>query len=360
MKQKKPPARIDRVLFIVIISLSLLGFLLMFDSSVIESYQTFGSPYALIRQQALGLVLGMIAFISTFILPPRFWIKFGNVGYIIGIFLLALVFVPGIGVELNGARRWVNAGFTLLQPIEVFKFLFIVSFAKWFSKHQRIRPFLALTAIPVFLLLLQPDLGSTLLLIFIATGMFFIAGGSLKKISLIGLSILPLVMLAIFLSPYRLERLKTFLNPNYDLQGSSFHMHQAIVAIGGGGFFGKGIGNSSQKFSYVPETSTDSIFAIVGEELGFVGAFSLIIAFGLFFWLVYKTAQLPNNNPEIRLLVFGLLLWIAGQTLLNLSAIVGLIPLTGTPLPFFSYGRSSLIMILFASGNILQVARQNR
>jgi len=360
MKHKKHPARFDRVLLIVIISLSLLGFLLMFDSSVIESYQTFGSPYALIRQQGLGLILGCIAFLGTFLIPPKFWIKFGKIGYIFGVLLLVLVFVPGIGVELNGAHRWLNAGFTLLQPIEIFKFLFIAAMARWFSEHQRIRPFLAVTAIPVILLLLQPDLGSTMLLVLIAVGMFFLAGGSLKKISLIGLSIIPLVLVAIFLSPYRLERMKTFLDPNYDPLGSSFHMRQAIVAIGGGGFFGKGIGNSSQKFSYVPETSTDSIFAIVGEELGFIGAFSLILGFGLFFWLVYKTAQHPDNSPEERLLVFGLLLWIAGQVILNLSAIVGLLPLTGVPLPFFSYGRSSLIMILFASGTILQIARQNK
>ena len=360
MKQKKSLARFDRMLFIVIISLSLLGFLLMFDSSVIGSYQTFGSPYALIRQQAFGLLLGCLVFIGTFVISPKVWIKFGKIGYLIGIILLALVFVPGIGVELNGAHRWLNVGFTLLQPVEIFKFLFIAAMAKWFSEHQRIKPFLAVTAIPVVLLLLQPDLGSTLLLILIAVGMFFLAGGSLKKISLIGISIVPLVLLAIFMSPYRLERLKTFLDPNYDPLGSSFHMHQAIVAIGGGGFFGKGVGNSSQKFSYLPETSTDSIFAIVGEELGFVGAFGLLLLFGLFFWLVYKIAQSPDNSPEERLLVFGILIWIAGQTILNLSAIVGLIPLTGTPLPFFSYGRSSLIMILFASGTILQIARQSR
>ena len=239
------------------------------------------------------------------------------------------------------------------------KFALVTSFAHWFAKNQRMLPFLLLTVLPLGLLLLQPDPGSTLLLTTISVGIFFLAGGSVKKLSLLALALAPLLVLAVFASPYRLERVKTFLSPTSDLQGTGFHVAQIALAFGRGGWFGRGIGNSQQKLSYLPESSTDSIFAIVGEELGFIGAFLIVVLFSLLFLYLYRAAIQLESKPEQQLLVYGILLWFAGQTFLNLFATVGLIPLTGEPLPFFSYGRSSLIMLLFASGVAIRAARES-
>jgi len=350
---------VARWLFLNVILLTLVGLVFLFESSINESYRTFGTPYALVTQQLLGVAIGIGAFIIASLTPSAFWTRIGPGLYVFGALLFLLVFVPFIGLQLNGARRWLDLGFMVLQPVEVMKFCLVASFAHWFSKEQRMRPFLLLTAIPLALLLLQPDLGSTLLLSSIAVGIFFIAGGSIKKLLLTGLFCIPFLLLVVFASPYRLERVQTFLNPTHDLQGKGFHVTQIALAFGRGGLLGKGIGNSQQKLSYIPESSTDSIFAIVGEELGFIGTFSVLMLFSLLFLYLYRAATQLKRNSQEKLLVFGILFWFASQTFLNLLATVGLIPLTGEPLPFFSYGRSSLIMILFASGVAIRTARES-
>ncbi|PIR60706.1 MAG: hypothetical protein COU67_01090 [Candidatus Pacebacteria bacterium CG10_big_fil_rev_8_21_14_0_10_44_54] len=360
MKRKKNShASAARWLFLYTALLSLVGLIFVFEGSIIESYRTFGTPYALITQQLFGVFIGIGAFALALLLPSKIWTRLGTPLYIFGIICLSLVFLPIIGLELNGARRWINLGFMVIQPVELLKFCLIASFAHWFAKKQNIRSFLFLSAIPLTLLLLQPDFGSTLLVGSIAIGIIFVAGGSIKKLLVAGLFCLPLLLLAIFGSSYRLERVKTFFNPSSNTLSTGFHVKQITLAFGHGGLFGQGIGNSQQKQSYLPESSTDSIFAIVGEELGFVGTSLILILFTLLFFQLYKAAMGLEKKPESRLVVYGILFWFAGQTFLNLLATVGLIPLTGEPLPFFSYGRSSLIMILFASGVAIRVAREN-
>ena len=167
-----------------------------------------------------------------------------------------------------------------------------------------------------------------------------------------------MALLAIFTSPYRMKRLTTYLNPESDPLGASFHIRQITLALGQGGVWGKGIGNSSQKYSYIPEASTDSIFAIISEEIGFVGATFLL---SILFWYLltsFRVVSKADILPAERLLGFGIIFWIGLQTLLNISAVVALIPLTGMPLPFFSYGRSSQVMILFASGILIRIGKQ--
>jgi len=351
--------KVARWLFLNVILLTLVGLIFVFESSINESYRTFGTPYALVNQQLLGIVIGIGAFIVASMTSSTLWLRLGPALYVFGVLLLLLIYFPLIGLELNGARRWLNLGFMILQPVEIMKFCLIASFAYWFSKKQRMRPFLVLTTLPLALLLLQPDLGSTLILGGIAVGVFFVAGGSIKKLLLTGLICLPLLLLAVFTSPYRLERVKTFLNPTSDPLGTSFHVTQIELAFGRGGLLGRGIGNSQQKLSYLPESSTDSIFAIVGEEIGFAGTFAVLLLYLCLFFHLYLATKQLESKPGQQLLVYGILFWIAGQTFLNLLATVGLIPLTGEPLPFFSYGRSSLIMILFASGVVIRATRES-
>ena len=337
--------------------LTFLGVLFVFDASVPEAFRTFDDQYHFLKQHSIWAVLGITIMFLTSLVPLSLWKKISGPIFISGLVLLIMVFIPGIGRELNGAHRWIILGNIRFQPIEPFKIALVIFFANWLSQHQRTLPFLFTTSLPILLILLQPDLGSLLILGIIAFGMFFIAGGKMLHIlGISGLTIL-LLLVAILSSSYRSERLNTFLHPQSDPLGSGFHIRQITLALGRGGVAGQGIGNSRQKFSYIPEASTDSIFAIIAEEVGFIGSSILIVIFATYFFISSKIAN-AATDPFTSLLGWGIVIWIAAQTLLNLAAVVALVPLTGLPLPFISYGGSSLVMILFANGILLRIAKE--
>jgi cell division protein FtsW len=346
------------VVFLVTLILTVIGVVFVFESSTAESFSTFGNQYHYLTQHLIGLGFGIVAFLFGLLIPSKIWIKTSPIWYVLGIILLILIFVPGIGLSLNGARRWISIGGLRFQSIEFFKFALIVFYSSWLSKHQRFGTFIFLTSIPVVLVLLQPDLGSLLLLIAIACGLFFTAGGEVKKLMGLAAIGIPFVIIAIVSSPYRMQRLTTFLDPESDPLGASFHIRQITLALGRGGLVGQGIGESQQKYSYIPEASTDSIFAIIAEEVGFVGSVFIIILYGLFFYHGYQTIAKSNKDKSIQLLGIGIIIWIGLQVILNLSAVVGLIPLTGMPLPFISFGRSSLVMLLFATGILIRIGKK--
>lgn len=345
------------IVFLSTVILTILGVIFVFEASVAESYATFGNQYHYLIQHSIGLGFAAIAFFIGLLIPSKFWIKISPVLYILGIISLVLVFIPGIGQSHNGASRWISIAGLRFQPIEFVKFSVVVFFSKWLSQHQRFGPFLFLSTLPAALIILQPDLGSLLLLLTIACALFFVAGGSIKKLSLLAAVGIPLVVIAIISSPYRLERLSTFLNPESDPLGASFHIRQITLALGRGGWTGQGIGESQQKYSYIPEASSDSIFAIIAEEIGFLGSFGIIFLYAVFFYHAYQIIQKSNQEKSVKLLGLGIIIWIALQVILNLSAVVALVPLTGMPLPFISYGRSSLVMILFATGILIRIGK---
>lgn len=347
-----------RLLVILTLFLSAVGLLFVFEASVSESFATFGDPYHFLRQHLIGLAIGLVAFMSALIIPSKTWIKLSPIMYVAGIITLILVFVPGIGMELNGARRWLAIGPFRFQAVELMKLSLIAYLAVWLNKHQKLPQFLLLLGIPALLVMLQPDLGSLLLLSAIAFGMFFLGGGNFKKLAITLGVALPAVLGAIMISDYRRARLMTFLDPTSDPSGASFHIRQITLALGRGGWFGQGIGNSSQKFAYIPEASTDSVFAIIAEEVGFMGSLVLILLLLWFLLLVFKTVTKIEPESPLRLLGLGIFMWLALQIILNLSAVVGLIPLTGMPLPFFSYGRSSQVMILLATGIVIRLGKE--
>jgi cell division protein FtsW len=346
------------VVFLVTLILTIIGVVFVFESSTAESFATFGNQYHYLSQHFIGLGFGIIAFLIGFFIPSKLWIKASPIIYFFGILLLILIFIPGVGLSLNGAKRWISVAGLRFQSIEFFKFALIVFYSSWLSKHQKFGPFLFLTSIPAVLVLLQPDLGSLLLLIAIACGLFFTAGGDIKKLLGIAAIGIPFVIIAIISSPYRMQRLTTFLDPESDPLGASFHIRQITLALGRGGLLGQGIGESQQKFSYIPEVSTDSIFAIIAEEIGFVGSVFIILLYGLYFYHGYQSVAKSNKDKSIQLLGIGIIIWIGLQVILNLSAVVGLIPLTGMPLPFISFGRSSLVMVLFATGILIRIGKK--
>ena len=357
MVKKRPFLNKKNWLILLIIILTFLGILFVFDASVAEAFHTFDDQYHFLKQHLAWAALGIVVMFLTSLIPLSLWEKLAKPIFVLGLVLLLMVFIPGIGRELNGAHRWIFLGNLRFQPIEPFKIALVMFFANWLSQHQRTLPFLFTTGVPILLVLLQPDLGSLLILGIIAFGMFFIAGGKILHIfGISGITIL-LLLIAVLSSSYRRERLNTFLNPQSDPLGSGFHIRQITLALGRGGIAGQGIGNSRQKFSYIPEASTDSIFAIIAEEVGFIGSSVLVILFGTYFFVTSKIIS-SVSDPFAMLLGWGILIWIATQTLLNLAAVVALVPLTGLPLPFISYGGSSLVMILFANGILLRIARE--
>ncbi len=358
MNIKKPAPAPQKILLLLTFILCALGLLFVFEASVAEAYASFGNPFYFVRQQAMWLAIGVIGLIAGATIPISLWKKLSPFLYIGGIGLLIATFLPVIGREVNGAHRWLYLPGFSLQPVEVVKFALVAFFAKWMSEHQRVGSFLFLTLLPALLLLIQPDLGSALIVLSIAFGMYFLAGAPLKTFGIIGgLGVLALLII-IIISPYRLRRLTTFINPESDPLGASFHIHQITLALGNGGILGEGIGKSRQKFSYIPEASTDSIFAIVAEEVGFVGSIILIALFAFFIQAMYQITKRTKAGSFTHLFSAGLLIWLGMQIVLNLSAIVALVPLTGIPLPFFSYGGTSLMMVLFVIGILFQIGRK--
>lgn len=340
------PAKI--VVFLSII-ISLIGLLFVFEASVAESYNIFSQPYHFVQQQAVWLLVGLGIMTIAFMFPLPLLQKMAPFIYGLNLILLLLVFIPGIGMELNGAHRWFVIGGMVFQPVEILKFSMVIFFASWMSKHQRLMPFLFLTLIPTILVLLQPDLGSVLIVLCIAFGMYFLAGGNLKHLTVLGIFGIGIIFLLILTQPYRLRRLTTFTNPDLDPLGASFHIRQITIALGNGGWLGQGIGKSKQKFSYIPEASSDSIFAIVAEEIGFLGSAVLLLLFLGYLHAGYRILKKLKPASFEYLLAAGILIWISAQIFLNLAAVVALVPLTGVPLPFFSYGGSSLVMVLCAT-----------
>lgn len=357
MGKRSPSFTVEKALFFLTILISAVGLLFVFESSVAEAFSIFKNQYYFVQQQSIRLFIGFLAMGAVQFVPLSWWRTTASFFYWSSLALLAAVFIPGLSTEINGAHRWLQLGPVAFQPVELFKLSMVVFFAKWLSEHQRLGPFLALTLLPTLILLLQPDMGSLLVVISIAFGLYFVAGGKLPILTGIAGAGIILLVVAIIFSPYRMQRVTTFLNPESDPLGASFHIRQITLALGNGSWFGQGIGNSKQKYSYIPEASSDSIFAIVAEEVGFVGSTSIVGLFFVYIWLTFKIIRKTKPRSFEFLLGMGLLIWISCQIILNLAAVVALVPLTGLPLPFFSYGGSALIMVLLATGITIKIGR---
>lgn len=280
--------------------------------------------------------------------------------------LLIAVLIPGIGLEAGGAKRWIHLGVATFQVSEFVKLAVIIYLAWWFEKkgpmvkdfYKTFLPFIAVFGVVFLLIMQQPDLGTAMVVGVIALTLYFVSGATISQMWTIlgigGLGVLGLI----YAAPYRLRRLVTFLNPGADPLGAGYHVNQALLAIGSGGLFGLGYGHSRQKFNFLPEAASDSIFAIIGEELGFIGAFSLVmIPIAIIVW---RGLVIAKNAPDTfgRLLAMGITTWIGFQAALNMGAIVGVVPLTGVPLPFISLGGTSLVFMLIACGILLNISKQ--
>lgn len=348
----------DLPLLLVVVVLCIFGLLMVYDGSVVQSFQDYGDSYFFARQQLIWLGLGsVIAFILTNFNYQR--LKILSPFFLAGSFVMLLaVFLPGIGVDVSGASRWLMFGPVTIQPAEAIKLTGIIWLSAVLEKGPNLKLLLGLILLVGFITgFLQKDLGSTIIFVLSAASLFLISGGSLLKLA--GTVILATFagFILIITSQYRRNRFAAFFNPFSDPQGFTYHISQILIALGSGGLFGLGLGQSRQKF-YIPEVTTDSIFAIVGEELGFVGGLVLILLFGFLIIRGFRIAQ--NASDQFgKLLAVGLTSWLGVQSIINLSAMVALLPLTGVPLPFISYGGSALLANLSAVGILLNISKKS-
>ncbi|MBI2334919.1 putative lipid II flippase FtsW [Candidatus Daviesbacteria bacterium] len=350
----------DLPLFATVLILVLFGLLMVYDASSVQALRDFKDSYYYIRQQIMWVGLGMI---SLFFFANFSYIKFKVLAApLLGVsfVLLLAVFIPGLGVSGGGAHRWLKLGGVTVQPAEVMKLTAAIFLASIFEKRTRVIPFIILiVAVSAVTAVMQKDLGSTLVFVASSLLMYFASGGPLWHFLLF----LPAMAGGIFgliaTSGYRSKRILAFLDPFSDPQGFTYHIFQVLIALGTGGLLGLGLGQSRQKFEYIPEVSTDSIFGIIGEELGFLGGAFLIL---LFSFLILRCLIIADKCEDRfgKILAVGLTSWLGIQTAINLSSMVALLPLTGVPLPFISYGGSALLANLTAVGIMLNISKTSQ
>jgi cell division protein FtsW len=361
----KPDYKFIIILFLIIV----FGLIMLSSASVSVSFEKFADSYHYLKHQIFwGFLPGLFFFILFSLLDYKILKKFAFWMLVISVILLVAVFIPGIGAKYGTAKSWLDIGGASFQPAELVKLTFLIYLASWLENrgHKKasdvsegLVPFLTILGIIALLLFLQPDLGTMTIIIFFSVIVYYVGGANLFHIFGIGgLGFVGLFVL-MKIAPYRAARLTTFLHPELDPQGIGYHINQAFLAIGSGGFWGRGFGMSRQKFQYLPEVAGDSIFAIIAEELGFIMSALLIVAFLYLMNRAFKIAQKAPDNFG-KLLVVGIMAWILVQAFVNIGAMVGLLPLTGVPLPFISYGGTSMFVLMAACGIIVNVSRQTR
>ncbi len=351
--------RMDLPLLITTLILVAFGLVMVYDASVIQALQDYKDSYYYIRQQLVWVVLGVVSMLFFANFNFRNLQKFAIPILFGSMILLIAVFIPGLGVSGGGAHRWLKLGLVTIQPAEIIKLTSVIYLAAVFEKKARVVPFLILLGVVgLILAVLQKDLGSSIVFAVTAIITYFIAGGSLLHFLIaIPAGVLAFVAL-VATSSYRSKRILAFLDPFSDTQGFTYHISQVLIALGSGGLFGLGLGQSRQKFEYIPEVSTDSIFGIVGEELGFLGGILIISLFALALVRGFKIANECDDNFG-KILAVGLTSWLGIQAVVNLSSMVALLPLTGVPLPFISYGGSALLANMTAVGILLNISKKN-
>ena len=360
--------KVDNFFLGTIIALVVIGFFVFISASLGVLAKNESEFYAILfNQLVLGFGIGLVGMFFTSRINYKFWRKYSFYIFLGSIILTLLVFVPKLGFSHGGARRWIGIGPISFQPAEFLKFGFIIYFASWLSwaraKVQSFRfgilPLIILLATIALILFKQPDTKSFILIMVAGVSMLFLSGVPWKYIfGFIGLAILGLGAL-IFFKPYLLDRVQTFVEPNRDPQGSSYQLQQSLIAIGSGGITGRGFGQSIQKFSYLPEPQGDSIFAVIGEEFGFIGSTLVILLYIVF---ALRGLRIANRSPDLfsRLLTTGIVILITTQAFLNIASITGVFPLTGVPLPFISHGGTSLAIALIAVGIVLNISKYQK
>lgn len=348
----------------IVLALSILGYIIFLSAVLSRVGQDFFSFVLIAAKQSVILLVSLVIFFLVSRIHFSNWRQYALPLLLVAIILNLLVFVPGLGISSGGANRWIGLGPISFQPSELLKFAFVLYFAAWLSsikdKAATIKygviPLLILLSLSVGLLLAQPDTGTAGVIILAGLGMFLVGGGKWRYILLVILLGLTTLTFLFFTRPYIKDRILTYFNPASDLLGASYQINQSLIAIGSGGITGRGFGQSIQKFNFLPQPIGDSIFSVAAEEFGFIGSLSILFLFGLYtLWGLRIAIRISNQFG--RLLVIGIVILIIAQSLINIGAMLAVIPLTGIPLIFFSQGGSALFLALLESGIIRNISR---
>lgn len=363
-----PAKKVDRTFLVIVIILVAAGFFI-FSSASLGLLARDGARFSDVatNQFVFGIVLGGAACFVAAKIHYRFWKRYAFYIFLGSIMATLLVFIPGLGLEHGGARRWLDLGFTSLQPAELLKIAFVIYFATWLSgirdKIQTfsygIIPLIVLLGIMGAILLSQPDTDTFAVIIFAGVGMFMAAGGRWRDLALVLILGTLAFSVLVISRPYIKDRIMTFLDPSADPLGSSYQLQQSLIAIGSGEFAGRGFGQSVQKFQYLPEPNGDSIFAVAGEEFGFLGSSILILLYVAFALAGFRIA-LRAQDAFGGLLVLGIVILIVSASFMNIASMLGVIPLSGLPLLFVSHGGTAMLAALFSVGIILNISKYQK
>lgn len=362
------PKKADKVFLISFLALLICGFIVFISTSLgIYAKNKAEFTSLVFNQMFFGLFLGSIACFISSKINYKYWKKFSFYIFILSLFITSLVFVPGIGVSHGGATRWIYIGNLSFQPLEFLKIGFIIYFAAWIygikDKVQTIKygllPFLVLIGLVGIILLKQPDTDSFVIIFIVGLAMYIIGGGKWRHLFLLMIIGLISVSALIFVRPYLLARLTTFLHPEQNALTSGYQIQQSLIAVGSGEIFGRGLGQSIQKFKFLPESIGDAIFPIAAEEFGFIGSIFIIF---LFIFFLSRGLKIAKSAPDIfsGLLVIGIVILITIQSFINIASMIGVLPLSGSPLIFFSQGGTALFFTLAEIGMIINVSKHRK
>ncbi len=360
----------DMTLFIAIVLLVSIGAVMVYTSSAVLAAERFGSDTFFLQRHLGRVLVGLVLMFAIMQVDYRVWRKFAKPMLLIGFALLVITFFPGVGgraAEMTGANRWIRIGSYTIQPIDIMKLVMIFwladsldrkkeridSFAKGFLPH------LIVVGAAFTLVVIQPAFGSAFSLLVISLSMLFVGGVKFLHIAAVSLSAFPALILLIIQTPYRLTRVLSYLNPNSDPLGASYHVRQSLIGLGNGGLTGLGLGESIQKLLYLPEPHTDFIFTIIGEEFGFVGAMGILT---LFLWIAWRSYKAAVYAPDLfgTYVAAGIGAMLFFGAMINVAVVTGSIPATGLPLPLISFGGSSIIFNLMGLGVLLNISQYVR
>jgi cell division protein FtsW len=354
----------DMWLFGVAVALLSLGIVMVYSASAIVAADRFHDPYFFLKRQLVWACLGGVALWGAMRIDYRRLEALVVPVLLAALVLLVLVLIPPFGQAINGTRRWLRLGPVSLQPAELAKLALVVYLAAFLSRRAEMVgdfwrgfvPPLAVAGCVAGLVVIQPDLGNCVAILSVTFAMLFLGGSRVRHLLIVAMAALPLVTVAVWMAPYRVRRVFAFVDPWSDPRGSGFQIIQSWLALGGGGPLGRGIGASQQKLFYLPEAHTDFIFAIIGEELGFVGAVAIVLLLAV---LVWRGVRVGLRAPDLfgAYLALGITVLLAIQTLINLGAVTGLLPTKGLPLPFISFGGSSLLVTMLSTGILLNISQ---
>lgn len=355
----------DSILLFAVLGLTVFGLVMVGSASTVQAQQLTGDPFFFLKHQLLyGALAGAFLFLVGFFMPYWHWKRLALPAIFTALVLLLLVFVPAFRVSSGGAARWIGIGPITIQPSEVTKLAFIIYLAALLERkgedihdfRKSVVPFLIIMAAIGLLVMLQPDIGTLFTITAIAAAMTFVGGFRLRHLAFITAAGAAAFAMLIGAASYRLSRIFVYLHPELDPQGIGYQINQALLAVGSGGLWGLGFGRSRQKYLFLPEPASDSIFAILAEELGFVRTLFLLFLYAIIAIRGYRIAATAPDTFG-QLLAVGITSWIVVQVFVNVGSILAITPLTGIPLPFISYGGSALATLLLAAGTLLNISK---